>query len=168
MRVVRALLGFGLLLLLVAAGCSSPSTPSPVTLPPSPEDQTLCALLTPQDFSDAGASASGKVEGGGTAESVTCVYGTDLQMVVQVLPSVENASASYQALVDSGWFTANTKSSPVTGVDESMYGTGPDGAALVLRRQKLVVLVTMPGNDRQAPLVQLATKALSRATTLGA
>jgi len=37
----------------------------------------------------------------------------------------------------------------------------------VLRRQKFVFLVTMPGNDRQQPLVQLAGKALSRATTLG-
>lgn len=166
MRGLRALLGFGLLL--VAAGCSSSSNPTPVTLPPSPEDQTLCALLTPQDFSDAGASASGKVEGGGTSSSVTCVYGTDLQMVVQVLPTVENATASYQALVDSGWFSANTKASPVTGVDQSMYGTGPDGAALVLRRQKFVFLVTMPGDDRQAPLVQLANNALSRAATLGA
>jgi hypothetical protein len=165
MRVPRALLAVGLLL--VAAGCSSSSTPSPVTLPASPEDQTLCALLTPQDFTDAGASASGKVEGGGTAESVTCVYGTDLQMVVQVLPTVENATASYQALVESGWFSANTKTSPVTGADESMYGTGPDGAALVLRRQRFLFLVTMPGDDRQAPLVQLAGKALSRATTLG-
>jgi hypothetical protein len=164
MRVPRALLAVGLVL--VAAACSS-TPPRPADLPPSPADQTLCALLTPQDFSDAGASASGKVEGGGTAESVTCVYGTDLQMVVQVLPTVENATASYQALVDSGWFSANTKASPVTGADQSMYGTGPDGAALVLRRQKFVFLVTMPGDDREAPLVQLAGKALSRATTLG-
>src|SRR5262245_1634629 len=103
MRVPRALLAVGLLL--VAAACSS-TPPRPADLPPSPEDQTLCALLTPQDFSDAGASATGKVEGGGTAESVTCVYGTDLQMVVQVLPTVENATASYQALVESGWFSA--------------------------------------------------------------
>jgi hypothetical protein len=164
MRVLRALLAVGLVA--VAAACSS--TPArPADLPSSPEDQTLCALLTPQDFSDAGASASGKVEGGGTSESVTCVYGTDLQLVVQVLPTVDNASASYQALVQSGMFADNTKASPVTGADESTYGTGPDGAALVLRRQKLVFLVTMPGNDRQQPLVQLAGKALSRATTLG-
>ena len=165
MRVPRALLGVGLLLL--AAGCSSSYSTQPVTLPPLPEDQTLCALLTQQDFRDAGASASGTVEGGGTAESVTCVYGTDLQMVAQVLPSVENASAIYDALVGSGWFSSNTKASPLTGVDQSMYGTGPDGAALVLRRQRLVVLVTMPGNDRQEPLVRLAGKALSRAATLG-
>jgi len=173
MRVPRALLVVGLSVGLVVglvgavAACSS-TRPAPADLPPSPQDQTLCALLTPQDFSDAGASASGKVEGGGTPESVTCVYGTDLQMVVQVLPTVDNASASYQALVQSGWFATNTKASPVTGVDESMYGTGPDGAALVLRRQKFVFLVTMPGDDRQQPLVQLAGKALSRATTLGA
>ena len=166
MRVVRTLLAIGLVA--IVAACSSGSTtPTAPDAPPSPEDQTLCALLTPQDFRDAGATASGSVTGGGTAQSVTCVYGTDLQMVAQVLPSTENASAIYESLVGSGWFSANTKASPVTGVDQSMYGTGPDGAALVLRRQKFVFLVTMPGEDRQAPLVQLAGKALSRASTLG-
>jgi hypothetical protein len=165
MRVVRTLLAIGLVA--VVAACSSGPTTTAPDAPPSPQDQTLCGLLTPQDFRDAGATTSGSVTGGGTAQSVTCVYGTDLQMVAQVLPSVENASATYEALVGSGWFSANTKASPVTGVDQSMYGTGPDGAALVLRRQKFVFLVTMPGDDRQAPLVQLAGKALSRATTLG-
>jgi hypothetical protein len=122
-------------------------------------------MLTPQDFRDAGAGSAvtGSVGGGGGAQSVTCTYGANLQMVVQILPTVDNASAIYQSLTDSGWFTSNTKASPVSGVDESLYGTGPDGAAVVLRRQKLIVLVTVPGDDQEAPLVQLATKALSRA-----
>jgi hypothetical protein len=164
MRVARAVLALGLLA--VVAGCSSAPSPTPPAeppSPPSPPDLTLCYLLTPQDFRDAGAGTevSGSVDGDGGAPSVTCTYGPGLEVVAQVLPTVENASAIYRALVGSGWFSADLTQSPVAGVDESLYGTGPDGAAIALRRQTVILLVTMPGTDRQAPLVKLATKALS-------
>ena len=167
MRIVRTALALSLAA--AVTGCNS-SAPKPAVndAPPSPADLTLCALLTAQDFRDAGAGSivTGTVSGGGSAQSVTCTYGTDLQMVVQILPTVDNASAIYQVLVGSGWFANDTRASPVSGVDESLYGTGPDGGAVVLRRRTLIILVTMPGNGHDSALVQLATKALNTASTM--
>ena len=163
MRVTRTVLALGLLAAVTGCATAPPNRSAGDGPPPSPPDLTLCYLLSPQDFRDAGAgpAVSGSVEGDGGGSSVTCTYGEGLEVVAQALPTVENARATYQQLLGSGWFSADLKQSPVAGVDESLYGTGPDGAAIVVRRQTFILLVTMPGADRQASLVQLVTKALS-------
>jgi hypothetical protein len=171
MRVARALTRPLVLAALLAglAGCSAKPQPqpqagsSPAPIPTS----ALCDLITLQDYRDAGATVAASIGGGGSATTATCLYGTDLELVAQVLPSVENANAAYQALLQSGWFVENLQHNPVPGVDESTYGNGSESAAVLLRRQKLIIVVTMPGTNHEAPLVQLANKALSRATALG-
>ena len=54
-------------------------------------------------------------------------------------------------------------------MDESVYAMGPDMSALGLRREKLVVTITLPGPPEQAEikLIQLAGRLLSRAANLG-
>ena len=54
-------------------------------------------------------------------------------------------------------------------MDQSVYGTGPDAAALSVRRLKLVVTIVVPAKpDSEATLVQLAGRLLARANALGA
>lgn len=90
---------------------------------------------------------------------------------MQIRPTVDDAAAVYDALLKSGWFASDVAPGPIAAVDQSTYGSGPDAAAIVLRRQRLVVLVTVPrASDRsvdQPALIQLCGRVLARAGALG-
>jgi hypothetical protein len=170
-------------LLSVLAGCTTtsrggPIAPSPTpttagarTTEPQPIDTfaagPLCALLSGQDFHEVAGLPIGRTQGGGTDNQATCEYGPHLELIVSVSDDTAAARASYRAMVASGWFASNVKRSPVAGVDESTYGNGPEAAAISLRRAKLVLTITVPGEHAEPPLAQLAGRALARASTLG-
>jgi hypothetical protein len=156
------------------SGAGTPAGSATATAPatthaadPTTAAGPLCALLSGADFHALANLPAGPTRGGGTADLATCQYGANLQLIVSVSPTDAEADTFYQSMLQSAWFTSNLRKNPVSGVDASAYGNGPDAAALALRRQKLVITVVVPGANAEATLVQLAGRALARAANLG-
>ena len=149
-----------------------PAAPAPVA-PVGADGQpltSLCDLLDVSDFSQvAGITASKPVAKDATMTAATCEFGPNVKLTVASAPTVEAAMGAYQESLKTGWFANNVKQGPIGGVDQSVYGSGPDAAALSVRRLKLVVTIVVPAKpDSEATLVQLTGRLLARANALGA
>jgi hypothetical protein len=159
------------------AACGADPAP-PAAAPPAPVApvgadgqplNSLCDLLDANDFSQvAGITATEPTAKDATMTSATCEFGPNVKLTVASAPTVEAAMGAYQESLKTSWFANNVKQGPIGGVDQSIYGSGPDAAALSVRRLKLVVTIVVPAKpDSEASLVQLTGRLLARANALG-
>src|SRR5512139_1830533 len=125
------------------SACGSDPAPAPPA-PPAPVAPvgvngqpltTLCDLLDVSDFKQvADITASKPTAKDATMTAATCEYGPNLTLTVASAPTVEAAMGAYQESLKTRWFANNVKQGPIGGVDQSIYGSGPDAAALSVRR----------------------------------
>lgn len=178
-RTVRvAVAALALALAGTVSACGSDPAPAPQAAPPPVAPvgangqplTSLCDLLDVSDFSQVGGiTATKPAAKDATMTAATCEFGPNVKLTVASSATVEAAMGTYQESLKTSWFANNVKQGPIGGVDQSVYGSGPEAAALSVRRLKLVVTIVVPAKpDSEATLVQLAGRLLARANALGA
>jgi hypothetical protein len=148
-------------------------SPTPATSltggPGANPNQTLCKLLTADDFKGAGLSTATAPDTTNVTDvEAFCIYGKDIELDVFLSKTASDATGVYENTVATAG-TA-TATNVVSGADASAYGSNASRGlvGVVVRKGRLVYLLSVPSGTANAKnaCINLATIALGRSAGL--